>query len=537
MTSLFVAAAYTSCLPQRLALLPAALPRHRSTAAAAAARAAAPRRAPAQLNSELLRKLTMGETPLSGSANDADLLRSRILEATSLLPPISSSDSDDIAAEQQQQHGQQRLSSSSSLAKVHRRVKVELVPKSTPVEQLLRSKIARRHKSSSFYVVDLGVLADQYLKWRTHMPSVRPFYAVKCNPDLMIVRSLIAMGCGLDVASKTEMRLALGAGCLPENIIFANPCKAPEALEYAARNGIAKMTFDNRLELAKIKKHFGMGARPVLRILGDDSYSQMAFGSKFGATPQESLDLLRAAADLGFDIEGISFHVGSGCHSPDAYLNTFERVALVREKGLAMGHSMRLVDVGGGWPGVDTPELSFAGLTKGLNDRVVEMFPPSEVECISEPGRFFASATTTLATCIISRRDRAAHPDVKIVERHTPVDHAADAAEKKQVTDDRSVSYYVSDGVYGSFNSIFFDHALPKPSTFANHSASDSPRFMSTLYGPTCDSIDVLMKDVVLPSLNVGDWLYFKEMGAYTCAAASTFNGFLKPNSFYILSH
>lgn len=519
MTSLLAAAISSSS--QRLSLFfPSIATRCRSTAVAA------PRRSPAQINGELIRKL-MSEAPLSGSANDGDLLRSRILEATSYLPPISSSD-----GENDLHLIDPRPASSKKAA---RRVKVELVDKSLPLEQLLRGKISRRHTSSSFYVVDLGVLADQYLKWRTNMPDVRPFYAVKCNPDLMIVRSLVAMGCGLDVASKTEMRLALGAGCLPENIIFANPCKAPEALEYAAKHGIAKMTFDNQFELGKIKKHFGTSARPVLRILGDDSYSQMAFGSKFGATPHESVELLRVAADIGFDIEGISFHVGSGCQSPDAYLNTFERVANVRAKGLSMGHSMRLVDIGGGWPGVDQPELNFAGLTHGLNDRLVEMFPQHEVECISEPGRFFASATTTLATCVISRRDRAAHPDVKIVERHTPVDHVSTSVEP--VTDDRSVSYYVSDGVYGSFNSIFFDHALPQPSTFAAHTAPERSRFLSTLYGPTCDSIDVLMKDVVLPSLEVGDWLYFKEMGAYTCAAASTFNGFLKPNSFYILSH
>jgi ornithine decarboxylase len=221
------------------------------------------------------------------------------------------------------------------------------------------------------------------------------------------------------------------------------------------------MTFDNSLELSKIRKYFGLGARPVLRILGDDSYSQMAFGSKFGATPNESSELLHIAADLGFDIEGISFHVGSGCHSPKAYLNTFERVAKIREKGRNLGHSMKLVDIGGGWPGADSKELSFGNITEGLNDRLVELFPRDEVELISEPGRYFAAATTTLATCVISRRDRSARPDVSIVERSSPVDQKNVTAQ--HVTDDRCVSYYMSDGIYGSFNNVFFDHALPKP--------------------------------------------------------------------------
>lgn len=263
----------------------------------------------------------------------------------------------------------------------------------------------------------------------------------------------------------------------------------------------------------------------------------MAFGSKFGATPNESFELLRIAADLGFNIEGISFHVGSGCHSPKAYLNTFERVATIRDKGRSLGHSMRLVDIGGGWPGSDTKELSFPVISEGLNSRLTELFPRDEVDLISEPGRFFAAATTTLATCVISRRDRVAHPDVSIVERSTPVDHGGPSRAPLSVTDDRSVAYYVSDGIYGSFNNVFFDHALPRPNCLPGSLVPSTDRFLSTLYGPTCDSIDVLMKDVVLPSLAPGDWLYFKEMGAYTCAAASTFNGFLKPNSFYMLSY
>ncbi|MDP2435017.1 MAG: type III PLP-dependent enzyme [archaeon] len=471
----------------------------------------------------------IGSTPLG--ADGPLLLRARILEATSSVPLISSSDGEET---------EPSVMASRKGSKASRRMKVELVDGSIPLEQLLKSKIARRHSTSSFNIVNLGVLADQYMKWRTHMPSVTPFYAVKCNPDIMIVRSLLAMGCGLDVASKTEMRLALGAGCLPQNIIFANPCKSPEALQYANKTGIQKMTFDNPLELSKIKKHFGTHAQPVLRILGDDSFSQMAFGSKFGATPKESIQLLEMAADLGFDIEGISFHVGSGCSSPHAYLNTFERVAQIRQKGQALGHSMRLIDIGGGWPGVDTPELNFPTISEGLNARLLDLFPQNEVNLISEPGRYFAAGTTTLTTCVISRRDRAASPDVSIVERDTPVSHGAHTPSSRveeAVADDRAVAYYVSDGVYGSFNNIFFDHALPIPKFFKNSSSSAVARYRSTVYGPTCDSIDVLMKDVVLPSLNAGDWLYFPEMGAYTCAAASTFNGFLKPNSFYVMTH
>jgi hypothetical protein len=182
--------------------------RYRSTSAGSSAPRTASSSSRSVPSDILLKKVLSNEIgSLNGSPDDADLLRARILEATSALPLIPSSDGEsDSGSETPRQN-----------KKGPRRIKVELVPKDTALEHLLRQKIsARRNSTSSFYLVDLGVLADQYLKWTQRMPDVRPFYAVKCNPDLVLVRSLLAMGCGLDVASRTEMRLALALAAYPK---------------------------------------------------------------------------------------------------------------------------------------------------------------------------------------------------------------------------------------------------------------------------------------------------------------------------------
>ena len=136
-------------------------------------------------------------------------------------------------------------------------------------------------------------------------------------------------------------------------------------------------------------------------------------------------------------------------------------------------------------------------------------------------------------------------------------------------TDD--YSYYVNDGVYGAFNCIMFDHAVVRPRLLRNparnkgqkpthkvkaslsksglkklaSSLSDSgdeeerkdlSLYSSTIFGPSCDSIDVVSRSVLLPKLSIGDWLYFQNMGAYTAAAASSFNGFDPSNKFYVCS-
>jgi hypothetical protein len=123
-------------------------------------------------------------------------------------------------------------------------------------------------------------------------------------------------------------------------------------------------------------------------------------------------------------------------------------------------------------------------------------------------------------------------------------------------------AYYVNDGVYGAFNNLMFDHANVRPRVLQSRLsrahkvvskdddvhviASDSEEDMeepkrknlyaSTVFGPTCDSIDVICRSVLLPKLSIGDWLYFQNMGAYTCAAASDFNGFQPTEKFYVCS-
>jgi len=109
--------------------------------------------------------------------------------------------------------------------------------------------------------------------------------------------------------------------------------------------------------------------------------------------------------------------------------------------------------------------------------------------------------------------------------------HQEDKLQEKEGEVGKEILYYLSDGVYGSFNNIVFDHARPSPATFKN---SDVTR-KSCLFGPTCDSIDVICKDIDLPELEIGDWLYFMNMGAYTIASASSFNGFKPPNACYVV--
>lgn len=135
------------------------------------------------------------------------------------------------------------------------------------------------------------------------------FLALKCNPDLELVKRLIALDVGIDCASLGEMELAMDLGAPPGRIIYTNPIKSLASLETAGVLDVKTLVFDNAEELLKIKKWIP-DARLLLRIEADDPSASINFSSKFGASPDTAGSLIKIASKLGMDVAGISFHIG-----------------------------------------------------------------------------------------------------------------------------------------------------------------------------------------------------------------------------------
>ena len=410
-------------------------------------------------------------------------------------------------------------------------------------------------------VTDLGVVQRQYDRWVKNLPTIRPFYAVKCNPAAPLLQQLAAAGAGFDCASQAEIRAALDTGVQPEDIIFANPIKTFSDVAFARSVGVKCMTFDNLAELEKVHALFPE-AELVLRMLADDSGSLMRFGSKFGASLGQSELLLKRVQELGMRVVGVSFHIGSGCFGPNIYEGAMKMARELADMAAAQGlEPFKLLDIGGGFPGDATPHAvsadgvpAFETFAEVISVSVARHFPSVAfpgLTVISEPGRYFATAAGTLFTLVQGKRSS------KEIRAATGNPEA------------ERVMYYVNDGVYGSFNSILFDHAKPDPqiaedffmeeqqphihmhtqplqhasptpirslASACGFSAAAPAMLSSTIFGPTCDSLDVLATDLPMRELRVGDWLVFANMGAYTGAAASKFNGVPLPISQFVRS-
>ncbi|KAG6816668.1 hypothetical protein H0H87_004028 [Tephrocybe sp. NHM501043] len=385
------------------------------------------------------------------------------------------------------------------------------------------ARLAEAHKpdaEKAFFVADLSQVYLQHQRWVANMPEIQPHYAVKCNPDPYVIRLLAALGVGFDCASNGEISQVLSVGGIdPSRIIFANPCKAVSFIRSAASMGVQTMTFDNSDELYKVARSH-TNAKLVIRILTDDSKSLCAFGIKFGAPLVTVPGLLAKAQELGLDVVGVSFHVGSGCYDPSVYTDAIRRARAVFDMGKEAGYTFNLLDVGGGFE--DTLFEQAAGF---LTSAIEEYFPNRQgLKIIAEPGRYYVSKSFKLAANIIARRAPLTGPPTDIAEP----------------SDQPGVMYYINDGVYGAFNCILFDHQVIHPYVLSLngsfHVPASEPQGLSSVWGPTCDSIDCVSPKTTLPTaLQVGDWLAFDDMGAYTICASSHFNGFELSNVVYTL--
>jgi len=359
------------------------------------------------------------------------------------------------------------------------------------------------------------------------LPRVEPFYAIKCNPNPQLVEYLSKLpGIGFDCASQAELSLALNLDTPEDKIIYANPCKGIKHLKFAKEHGIKMMTFDNESELNKIKSVFP-DADLVIRIRVEEFGSVCSFKEKFGASLKDAEKLLQVSKNLGLNVIGVSFHVGSGCKNPDAFYYAIKNCRQLFDFAKnELSYEFTLLDLGGGFTDLDKRETGetslFEKIAASIKEGIDEFFPEnpaqdSRLRIIAEPGRYFAAKVFTLAINVSSKK--VLSNDSQVIS----TDEDTCQVEK--------IMYYVNEGLYSAFNCVIFDHCEPSPSAVFTDGKlqvfddSFEHVYKSVIWGPTCDGFDCISRELELPHLEVGDWVIFENFGAYTMAASSNFNG------------
>jgi ornithine decarboxylase len=369
------------------------------------------------------------------------------------------------------------------------------------INRRLLKTLAREH-GTPLFVVDHDELRRNYATFKKYLPRIQAYYAVKANPDPAIVKTLFDAGASFDVASMPEFRIVYQyIKDLPDKqrqdwiwdkIIYANPIKANETLQ-ELNPYKPLVTYDNYEEIRKIKKHAPQ-AGLALRLKVTNTGAMVELSSKFGAAPGEAVDLILAADKVGLTVEGISFHVGSQTTNFGNYVAAINLAANIFKEARDRGYGkMNLLDIGGGFPApYDATVKPFRELAGIINRELNRLFPKN-IQILAEPGRFLCATAATAISKIIGKAVR-----------------------------EGKLCYYVNDGVYHTFSGVIFDHCHYHMKSFKR-----GPTQICSVFGPTCDALDVVSMAEELPGdLQLGDLLYSEQIGAYSHASSTWFNGF-----------
>jgi ornithine decarboxylase len=369
------------------------------------------------------------------------------------------------------------------------------------INRRLLKKLAREH-GTPLFVVDHDQLRRNYAQFKKYLPRVQAYYAVKANPDSAIVKTFYEAGGSFDVASMPEFRIVYEyIKDLPDKqrqdwiwdkIIYANPIKANETLQ-ELNPYKPLVTYDNYEEIQKIKKHAPL-AGLALRLKVPNTGAMVELSSKFGADPGEAVDLILAADKAGLVVEGLSFHVGSQTTNFQNYVAALNLAANLFKEANDRGYKkMNILDIGGGFPApYDESVKPFRDLAKIINREITRLFPKN-IQILAEPGRFLVATAAAAVSKIIGKAVR-----------------------------NGKLCYYIDDGVYHTFSGVIFDHCHYHLKAFKR-----GPAQLCSVFGPTCDALDVVSMAEQLPAdLELGDLLYSENIGAYSHASATWFNGF-----------
>jgi ornithine decarboxylase len=347
--------------------------------------------------------------------------------------------------------------------------------------------------SKPFLLLDTTIVRAKVRRFKAALPRVHPHYAVKANPDPRVLKALIEEGVGFEIASVAELDMLAKLKVPAVEVYFSNPVKSSDSIRYAAGKGVEWFALDSVEELRKIHG-IKPDAKLYVRIEAPNVGSDWPLSGKFGMRPGEVDAIIAEAVALKADLAGVTFHVGSQCRNPENWRVGIQSAKRVFKKMRLAGLKPRLLNLGGGYPVRHVkPIPSIEKIAEVVNHGLRDV--PQTVRVMAEPGRYLVSDAGYFVCRVIGTATRSG---------------------KRWMYWDAGVF----GGVIETTEGLRYDIQTDRHGKLISWNVA----------GPTCDSVDVCMRDEMLPEdLQEGDFIYIANAGAYTTAYASNFNGFPLP--------
>ncbi|ASP38434.1 ornithine decarboxylase [Bacterioplanes sanyensis] len=361
--------------------------------------------------------------------------------------------------------------------------------------QLIESSVAQF--GAPLLLLDCDAIRQQYRALQQALPTVTLHFALKPLPHPAVVRTLMAEGACFDLATTGEVELVQQLGVEPERTIHTHPIKRDSDIREALAYGTRVFVVDNLNELEKFRRYCDE-VELLVRLSFRNSEAFADLSKKFGCSIEQAMMIITMAKEWNIRIKGLSFHVGSQTANPQKYVDAIHACAALMQQVVEAGlPALSTLDIGGGFPvSYNSKVMPIELFCQPINAALKTL--PETMQVLAEPGRFIVAPAMTSIASVMGSAER-----------------------------DGQIWYYLDDGIYGSFIGLIFDDAK-YPLHTLKHS---SEYFASVLSGPTCDSIDVIAENILLPRLDNGDLVIAKMMGAYTSATATDFNFFKRAHT------
>jgi diaminopimelate decarboxylase len=367
------------------------------------------------------------------------------------------------------------------------------------------------------YVFDEADLRNRCREYKTEFGRRYPNTTIAYSPKAFTTKAMFRLveeeGLDLDIVTGGELGIARAVGFPMERVHFPDNNKSADELKMAVRYGIGHIVVDNLSELNMLIKIAGnKKVRILLRLNpGVDPHtheynSTGIVDSKFGLT-RTTWDeaVAKALAAPNLDVDGFHFHLGSGLFKVEPYLSAIDAVLeYAAEMKKKHGFEMRTISIGGGIGvqyTVDAAPPPFATFPEAIITRLTEKCRELKLKqphLIVEPGRsIVAKAGIALYT-------------IGVIKNIPGI--------RTYVSVDGGMSDNIRQPMYGAVQEALIANRV---------SAKNTDKV--TISGKLCESGDILIKEIMLPGLKMGDILAMAGSGAYAVPMQSNYNSMLRP--------
>ncbi|MCA0432027.1 MAG: diaminopimelate decarboxylase [Proteobacteria bacterium] len=328
-------------------------------------------------------------------------------------------------------------------------------------------------------------------------------YAMKANSNQAVIRTMAAMGAGMDVVSEGELRRALAAGVPARKIVFSGVGKTAREMAVALKEGIACFNVESEPELellSQVANRVGQRAIVSIRVNPDvdaKTHAKITTGkadNKFGISYLRASEVYARAASLpALEIAGIDMHIGSQITELAPFEKAFQLMADLTRQLQAEGHAIRHLDLGGGLGVPYRGDNDVPPHPDEYGAMVKRVLGPLGLKLVLEPGRMFVGNAGILVTRVIYRKET--ENGVFVIQ-------------------DGAMNDLIRPTLYDAYHDI-----IPVDEDLASGSLTETD-----VVGPICESGDYLARQRRLPALAQGDLMAVMTAGAYGAVQSGTYN-------------